>query len=271
MKPKKFDERDIAQYFKEADGVPLLNAEEERELAERARKGDLHAREKLIRANLRLVISIAKHYRGKGLPFSDLIQEGNEGLIEAVDRFEPERGYRFSTYGTWRIKRCIRRALQDHARTIRVPSYVLEHISKGKRVLAAQAMEEISKGERAAQEELTRQLPEYADHKETLAKTVLQTVCGPVMKRLVDADALTEWEMPTFDPKTTERNDELASLLPVLGEREREIIKLRYGLDDGNPMTLEQIGTRFNVTRERVRQIEKRALQKMRAYASRKR
>lgn len=257
-------------YMEEVAKTPLLTPKEEYELALCVQRGDLHAREKFLRANLRLVIGIAKCFLGRGVSFADLVQEGNMGLMKAVEWFDPRRGFRFSTYATWRVKQFIRCAVRDHGRLIRIPACISEHIGRCRSVLALQAEEGISKGEHAAQKELTRQLPEYAEHKETLAKTVLQTVRGPVMKPLADADALTEWEMSTFDPKTTERNDELASLLPVLGEREREIITLRYGLDDGKPMTLEQVGNRFGVTRERVRQIEKKALKKMRTYGARR-
>lgn len=270
MKLKKEGESSVTQYLSEAGEVPLLTREEECALARRVKAGDLHAREKLIRANLRLVISVAKKYRFRGLPFADLIQEGNEGLIKAVERFEPERGFRFSTCGTWWIKQCIRRAITNCARTIRIPAGVAEHIWKGKRVLAAQAAGEIPADEQTARKSLIGLLSEKTEHKESVAEAVLQTVRGSVMKPLADADTLAEWEMPTYDPRVTERNDELTSLLPALTERERDIVKLRYGLDDGNLLTLEQIGECFGITRERVRQIEKEALRKMRAYGARR-
>lgn len=271
MKQKGECDDSIAMYLNEVAKTPLLTQEEERALALQVKRGDLHAREKFLHANLRLAISIAKCYLGRGVLFADLIQEGNIGLMKAAEKFDPRKGFKFSTYATWWVKQLIQRALNNQGRPIRIPSYVGEHIGKCRDVLALQAEGSIPKGGRAAREELARRLRKTIKCKESLAETVLQTVRGSAMQHIEDADAIHEWEMPTYDPEITERENEVATLFPALTERERDIIKLRYGLDDGNPLTLEQIGERFGITCERIRQIEKKALQKMRAYGARKR
>lgn len=163
----------------------------------------------------------------------------------------------------------IRRAISEHARTIHIPTYVTEQTGKCKRVLAAQNNGEIPRGKHAARTALAKLLSGKLKGRDSAATIIMETVRGPAMKTFANADTLAEWEMPTYDSRATaEQSDELAMLLPALTDRESEIIKLRYGLEDGHPMTLEQIGARFNVTRERIRQIEARALAKMRAYGT---
>ncbi|GIW67203.1 MAG: RNA polymerase sigma factor SigA [Candidatus Parcubacteria bacterium] len=255
------------RYLSEISKYPLLTPEEEKKLAKKAAKGDLEARERLIKSNLRLVVSIAKKYigRSKGLTFLDLIQEGNAGLIKAVDRFDWRRGFKFSTFATWWIRQAISRALSDQARTIRLPVHVVEtlyRLNKARKKLATILDREPTPEELAAEVGLPPQKVQR------LLKYVPDTIS--LETPIGEGESLLKELIPDTSEMTPERTAALAILreqlkkaIQSLSPRERQVISLRYGLEDGTMYTLEDIGKIFGITRERVRQIEIKALEKL--------
>jgi len=250
-------------YLTDINEVPLLTAEQEISLAERVKQGDMAAREHMIRANLRLVVSIAKNYVNRGLSFMDLIEEGNIGLMKAVEKFDPEAGCRFSTYATWWIKQGIRRALVNTVKTVRVPSYMSEIVSRWK----ATAMElNYRLGRQATTAEIAEELDLPEHNWDVVRETVLAN-SQPTFSMNEDASTIVADHLEDSRIRTPEEelftNHEIArlmELLDVLDDRERRILRMRYGLDDGKPMTLKAIGERIGLTRERVRQMERQAL-----------
>lgn len=253
-------------YLAEINEVPLLVAAEEISLAERIGEGDLEAREHMIRANLRLVVSIAKNYVNRGLTFMDLIEEGNIGLIKAVEKFDPEAGCRFSTYATWWIKQGIRRSLVNSVKTVRVPSYMSEIVSKWK----SMAMElNFRLGRAPTSSEIAEELQLPVSNWNVVRETVLSN-SQPVHSMNEDASSVFTELLEDQQTKTPEEeiftNMELTrmqELLAAIDEREAAILKMRYGLDSGKAMTLKAIGEELGITRERVRQMEKEALRKL--------
>jgi RNA polymerase primary sigma factor len=259
-------ERCLETYLHEINEVELLNADEEKELGRRIREGDPAAREHLIRANLRLVVSIAKIYSERGLPLQDLIAEGNIGLMKAAEKFDPDAGCRFSTYGTWWIKQSIRRALTNTVKSVRVPGYMSEMISKWKSVSMELAY---LLGRKPTVDEVAQELDIPRESWPLLKRTIESCAGGGQ----VSLDVLSANQETVEDPRTqspdevmvrTDLLDRLGALLDVMDEREATILKLRYGLEAGsNPMTLKEIGRVVGLTRERVRQIEHETLRKL--------
>ena len=257
----------VKAYLKEIGQVPLLSAEEEQTLARAARAGDADARRRLSEANLRLVVSVAKRYAGRGLPFLDLIQEGNLGLMKAAEKFEPDRGFKFSTYATWWIRQSITRAIADQGRTIRIPVHLVEHINRVRKT----AGELLRKNGRApTAEEIAVQLEMEPDRVRELLQLAQEPVSleTPVGEEedahLEDFIQDEEAGVPVDEAGRQLLRRELMSVLKSLTPREERVITLRFGLDDGRPRTLEELGKEFNVTRERIRQIEAKALRKLR-------
>lgn len=259
-------ETTIETYLRDVNRVPLLTADEEKELARKIRQGDLHAREKMIRANLRLVVSIAKNYVNRGLSLLDLIEEGNLGLLKAVERFDPTKGFRFSTYGTWWIKQAIRRALVNQAKTVRIPSYMVEMIAKWKSISAELQMK---LGRPPKESEIRSTLGLPAESFEILKRTMNSSIANsrPISLELIWSSRDTALSDKVFQQKDETYSQEdmrmVEEILGAIDEREAEILKLRYGLEDGKPLTLREIGERLGITRERVRQVEKQALRKL--------
>ena len=257
----------VKAYLKEIGQVPLLSAEEEQTLARAARAGDADARRRLSEANLRLVVSVAKRYAGRGLPFLDLIQEGNLGLIKAAEKFEPDRGFKFSTYATWWIRQSITRAIADQGRTIRIPVHLVEHINRVRKT----AGELLRKnGREPTAEEIAVRLEMEPDRVRELLQLAQEPVSleTPVGEEedahLEDFIQDEEAGIPVDEAGRQLLRRELMSVLKSLTPREERVITLRFGLDDGQPRTLEELGKEFNVTRERIRQIEAKALRKLR-------
>ena len=257
----------VKAYLKEIGQVPLLSAEEEQTLARAARAGDADARRRLSEANLRLVVSVAKRYAGRGLPFLDLIQEGNLGLMKAAEKFEPDRGFKFSTYATWWIRQSITRAIADQARTIRIPVHLVEHINRVRKT----AGELLRKnGREPTAEEIAVRLEMEPDRVRELLQLAQEPVSleTPVGEEedahLEDFIQDEEAGIPVDEAGRQLLRRELMSVLKSLTPREERVITLRFGLDDGRPRTLEELGKEFNVTRERIRQIEAKALRKLR-------
>ena len=257
----------VKAYLKEIGKVPLLSAEEEQTLARAARAGDADARRRLSEANLRLVVSVAKRYAGRGLPFLDLIQEGNLGLMKAAEKFEPDRGFKFSTYATWWIRQSITRAIADQGRTIRIPVHLVEHINRVRKT----AGELLRKnGREPTAEEIAVQLEMEPDRVRELLQLAQEPVSleTPVGEEedahLEDFIQDEEAGVPVDEAGRQLLRRELMSVLKSLTPREERVITLRFGLDDGRPRTLEELGKEFNVTRERIRQIEAKALRKLR-------
>ena len=257
----------VKAYLKEIGQVPLLSAEEEQTLARAARAGDADARRRLSEANLRLVVSVAKHYAGRGLPFLDLIQEGNLGLMKAAEKFEPDRGFKFSTYATWWIRQSITRAIADQGRTIRIPVHLVEHINRVRKT----AGELLRKnGREPTAEEIAVRLEMEPDRVRELLQLAQEPVSleTPVGEEedahLEDFIQDEEAGIPVDEAGRQLLRRELMSVLKSLTPREERVITLRFGLDDGRPRTLEELGKEFNVTRERIRQIEAKALRKLR-------
>ncbi|MFN3690491.1 MAG: sigma-70 family RNA polymerase sigma factor [Fimbriimonadales bacterium] len=257
-------ERDILEdtvqwWVQQAARAPLLSAEQERELAIRAAEGDEHARELLVQANLRLVISIAKHYTGRGLSMVDLIQEGNLGLIRAVQQFDPQRGNRFSTYATWWIRQAISRALHEQATLIRVPQHMtkaLQRVRQAAALLQQELGREPTVHEVAQRAQLTPEQVRELMH--AVAKPIslempINDSDGSVLGDIIADETEAEWEQAI----------DWESLMARLNERERAVIRLRYGLGGEPPLTLEEIGKRLGLSKERVRQLESRAIQKL--------
>ena len=257
----------VKVYLKEIGTIPLLTGEEEQVLAMRIDEGDEAAKKKLAEANLRLVVSIAKRYVGRGMQFLDLIQEGNLGLIKAVDKFDYNKGFKFSTYATWWIRQAITRAIADQARTIRIPVHMVETINKVKK---AKSQLLHLNGHEPTPEEIA----EYLEMPVDKVREILRVAQDPVSLEtpigeeedshlgdfIPDDDALA----PADAASMSLLKEQLAEVLKTLTPREEKVLSLRFGLEDGNPKTLEEVGKEFNVTRERIRQIEAKALRKLR-------
>jgi RNA polymerase primary sigma factor len=257
----------VRMYLKEIGTVPLLTAEQEVELAKRMEKGDEIAKQKLCEANLRLVVSIAKRYVGRGMLFLDLIQEGNFGLIKAVDKFDWEKGFKFSTYATWWIRQAITRSIADQARTIRIPVHMVETINKLIRI-SRQLLQEYGReptpAEIAAEmditEEKVREILKIAQEPVSLETPIGEEEDSHLGDFIPDEDVPAPAEAAAFSML----KEQLIEVLDTLTEREQKVLILRFGLDDGRARTLEEVGKRFDVTRERIRQIEAKALRKLR-------
>ena len=257
----------VRMYLKEIGKVPLLSAEEEIELAKRMELGDQEAKKRLAEANLRLVVSIAKRYVGRGMLFLDLIQEGNLGLIKAVEKFDYRKGYKFSTYATWWIRQAITRAIADQARTIRIPVHMVETINKLIRV-SRQLLQEL--GREPTPEEIAKEMDMPVERVREILKisqepVSLETPIGEEEDShlgdfIPDEDAPAPSEAASF----VLLKEQLGAVLETLSEREAKVLRLRFGLDDGRARTLEEVGKEFDVTRERIRQIEAKALRKLR-------
>ena len=257
----------VKTYLKEIGRVPLLSAEEEAALARAAQAGDEDARRRLSEANLRLVVSVAKRYAGRGLPFLDLIQEGNLGLMKAAEKFEPDRGFKFSTYATWWIRQSITRAIADQGRTIRIPVHLVESINRVKKT-AGELLRRT--GREPTAEEIAAQL----DMEPARVRELLQLAQDPISletpvgeeedAHLEDFIQDDEAGVPADEAGRQLLRRELMNVLKSLTPREERVIALRFGLEDGRARTLEELGREFNVTRERVRQIEAKALRKLR-------
>ena len=257
----------VKVYLKEIGRVPLLSAEEEIELATRMVNGDAYARKRLAEANLRLVVSIAKRYVGRGMQFLDLIQEGNLGLIKAVEKFDYTKGFKFSTYATWWIRQAITRAIADQARTIRIPVHMVETINKVKKV-SSQLLHKNGKDPSA--EEISIELNMPVDKVREIMRVAQEPVSleTPIGEEedshlgdfIQDDDA----PAPAEIASNTLLKEQLGDVLATLTDREEKVLRLRFGLEDGRSRTLEEVGKEFNVTRERIRQIEAKALRKLR-------
>ena len=257
----------VRMYLKEIGTVPLLSAEEELKLAIRKSEGDMAAKDRLIEANLRLVVSIAKRYTGRGMSFLDLVQEGNLGLIKGVEKFDYTKGYKLSTYATWWIRQSVTRALADQARTIRVPVHMVETInkmSKMQRKLTLDLGYEPSVTELAKaldmSEDKVMEIMQIAREPASLETPIGEEDDSNLGDFVADSNAVT----PEGNVESVMLREHIDTLLADLKERERQVIVLRFGLEDGHPRTLEEVGKEFNVTRERIRQIEAKALRKLR-------
>ncbi len=254
-------------YLKEIGRVPLLSTEEEIELAQRMKEGDRYAKKRLSEANLRLVVSIAKKYVGRGMQFLDLIQEGNLGLIKAVEKFDYTKGYKFSTYATWWIRQAITRAIADQARTIRIPVHMVETITKVKKV-SSQLLHE--NGHDPSPDEIAERLNMPVDKVREIIRVSqdpvsLETPIGEEEdSHLGDFIPDDDAPAPAEAASHTLLKEQLNEVLATLTDREAKVLKLRFGLEDGKARTLEEVGQRFDVTRERIRQIEAKALRKLR-------
>ena len=257
----------VKLYLKEIGRVPLLSGEEEVELAQKILEGDKMAKQRLTEANLRLVVSIAKRYVGRGMHFLDLIQEGNVGLIKAVEKFDHTKGFKFSTYATWWIRQAITRAIADQARTIRIPVHMVETINKLKKV-QSQLLHE--NGKEATEEQIAKAMGLSVSRVREIVRVAqepvsMETPIGPeedsrLMDFIKDDDALA----PDDAALKTITNEDIDAVLKTLTPREENVIRLRFGLKDGRCHTLEEVGAEFEVTRERIRQIDAKALRKLR-------
>ena len=261
----------VRMYLKEIGKVPLLSAEEEIELAKRMADGDEEAKKRLAEANLRLVVSIAKRYVGRGMLFLDLIQEGNLGLIKAVEKFDYQKGFKFSTYATWWIRQAITRAIADQARTIRIPVHMVETINKLIRV-SRQLLQEL--GREPTPEEIAAELDMPVDRVREILKisqepVSLETPIGEEEdSHLGDFIQDDNVPVPAEAAAQTLLKEQLDEVLSTLTEREQKVLRLRFGMSDGRARTLEEVGKEFDVTRERIRQIEAKALRKLRHPSS---
>lgn len=257
----------VRMYLKEIGKIPLLKPHEEVELARRMHEGDELAKQRLVEANLRLVVSIAKRYVGRGMLFLDLIQEGNLGLIKAVEKFDYERGFKFSTYATWWIRQAITRAIADQARTIRIPVHMVETINKLIRV-SRQLLQELGRDPKPEEiakemdmsEEKVREIMKIAQDPVSLETPIGEEEDSHLGDFIPDEDALAPAEAAAYSLL----KDQIEEVLGSLNEREQKVLKLRFGLEDGRARTLEEVGKEFDVTRERIRQIEAKALRKLR-------
>ena len=266
-----FMDDSIRLYLREIGAYPLLSIAQERELARRIHDGDDQAKSELCEANLRLVVSIAKRYSGKGLPFLDLIQEGNLGLMRAVEKFDESRGFKFSTYATWWIRQAITRAIADQSRMIRVPVHMVENIN---RLIHLQRRLQQEQGHELNEEELARlsdvpvdkirQIRQATHEIVSIDKPVGEEEDSPLGDFIQDPDAAS----PATQVEYALLREQLQELIHLLQPREEAVIRLRFGLDDGRPQTLEEVGQKFKVTRERIRQIEAKAIRKLRQNGS---
>ena len=262
----------VRMYLREIGKIPLLNSEEEFELAQRVLKGEKKAKDKMAEANMRLVVSIAKRYSGRGLDFLDLIQEGNTGLLRAVEKFDPDKGFKFSTYATWWIRQAITRAIADQARTIRIPVHMVETINKLLRTQRRMTQEfnrETTIEELAEELEMT---PEKIEYVIKIKQDITSLDAGigrdgdeedsTLSDFVEDEDSIT----PEESAATQLLKEQVKEVLSSLSDREQKIIRMRFGLDNGKNHTLEEVGQEFAVTRERIRQIEAKALVKLRKH-----
>ncbi|MDE5616478.1 MAG: RNA polymerase sigma factor RpoD [Clostridia bacterium] len=257
----------VKMYLKDIGQVPLLQSDEEKELAQRMSEGDVAAKNRLSEANLRLVVSIAKRYVGRGMQFLDLIQEGNLGLMKAVEKFDYTKGFKFSTYATWWIKQSITRAIADQARTIRIPVHMVETINKTGRV-SRQLLQTLGREPTTAEiaekmgitEEKVIEIQKIAQDPVSLEKPIGEEEDSHLGDFIEDNTSAS----PAEKAETRMLKEHLLEVLSTLTPRENEVIRKRYGLDDSRPKTLEEVGREFNVTRERIRQIEAKALRKLR-------
>ena len=267
-----FADDSVRLYLREIGKIPLLTPEEEADLAQRVIKGDKKAKDKLAEANMRLVVSIAKRYSGRGLDLLDLIQEGNTGLLRAVEKFDPSKGFKFSTYATWWIRQAITRAIADQARTIRIPVHMVETINK---VLRATRKLTQELNREPTVEEIAKEMDKEPEKIEYVMK-IKQDIAS--LDQSVGRDGDDEDSVlgdfvedeERISPEDSAANqilkEQLASIISTLSEREQKIIKLRFGIGGGRPHTLEEVGAEFSVTRERIRQIEAKALSKLRKH-----
>lgn len=260
------DQDTVRQYLREIGSIPLLTPEQERELAKAYQEGDEEAGRRLAEANLRLVVNIAKRYAGHGIPFLDIIQEGNLGLMKSIEKFNYEKGYKLSTYATWWIRQAISRAIADQSRTIRIPVHMVETINRIVRTSRRMTME---LGREPNSEELAARL----DMEESKVIEALRVAMEPIslespVGEEEDShlmDFIEDKQMMPADAATLQiLREEMARAMSVLTEREQKVLRMRFGFDDGNPRTLEEVGREFQVTRERIRQIEGKALRKLR-------
>lgn len=261
-----YSEGSLASYMKDIGSIPLITVKEEKILGRRVQKGDAAAREKMIHANLRLVVKIAQDYSNYGLPLIDLISEGNIGLMKAVERFDPERGVKFSTYAAWWIKQGIKRALANQSKTIRLPVHLVDKLAKMRR-LAAQLTEEL--GREPSDEELADELDVPIKKIAQLRRVSMRPAS---LNHLIGDDESTELGDLIADDRADDPadlltvdtlNESVTRFLPLLDERERKILELRFPMDDSKPMTLEDVGKQMGVTRERIRQLQNQALKKI--------
>ena len=262
----------VRLYLREIGKIPLLSAEEELELAKKVVAGEKRAKDKMAEANMRLVVSIAKRYSGRGLDFLDLIQEGNTGLLRAVEKFDPDKGFKFSTYATWWIRQAITRAIADQARTIRIPVHMVETINK---LLRTQRRMTQELNREPTIEELAKELEMEPDKVEYVIKikqdiTSLDAGVGrdgededSVLQDFIEDE---EGQKPEDSAATQLLKEQVQAILSTLSEREQKIVKMRFGLENGKSHTLEEVGQEFAVTRERIRQIEAKALAKLRKH-----
>ena len=267
-----FADDSVRLYLREIGKIPLLSNEEETELAKKIVEGDKKAKDKMVEANMRLVVSIAKRYSGRGLDFLDLIQEGNTGLLRAVEKFDPEKGFKFSTYATWWIRQAITRAIADQARTIRIPVHMVETINKVLRTtrkLTTELNREPSIEEIAKELDMEVEKVEYVMR----IKQDIASLDASVGRDGDDEDSVLgdfvedeERVSPEDSAASQILKEQLASIISTLSEREQKIIKMRFGIGGERPHTLEEVGYEFSVTRERIRQIEAKALSKLRKH-----
>ena len=262
-------------YLKEINRIPLITHEEEYELALRAKNGDKAAREKLIRSNLRFVVSVAKKFRGQGLPLSDLINEGNIGLITALDKFEPDKGYHFISYAVWWIRQSIMKALSEKSRTVRLP------LNRANELMQIQKAQKALMHENGTSEPSVEDIAEYTGLDESLVKDLISishemvSFDSPLVKGGESDSTIGDFiEDPEKGPEAqimdSSLKTEVDSLLTSLTDKERNIIEMRYGFNNKEPMSLKEIGEQYGLTKERIRQIEKRALEKLRAVSEKK-
>ncbi len=267
-----FADDSVRMYLREIGKIPLLSQEEELDLATRAMKGDKKAKDRLAEANMRLVVSIAKRYGGRGLDFLDLIQEGNTGLLRAVEKFDPDKGFKFSTYATWWIRQAITRAIADQARTIRIPVHMVETINKVLRTtrrLTQELNREPTNEEVAEAMGMEVDKIEYVMRiKQDIASLDASVGRDGDDEESVLGDFVEDSERDSPEDATANQilKEQIAQILTTLSEREQKIIRLRFGIGGGRPHTLEEVGNEFSVTRERIRQIEAKALSKLRKH-----
>ncbi len=265
-----FADDSVRLYLREIGKIPLLTPEEEADLAQRIVKGDKKAKDKMVESNMRLVVSIAKRYGGRGLDFLDLIQEGNTGLLRAVEKFDPDKGFKFSTYATWWVRQAITRAIADQARTIRIPVHMVETINKVLRT-SRKLTSELNR--EPTNEEIAKELdmePEKIDYVMRI-KQDIASLDASVGREGDDEDSVLgdfvedeERDSPEDSAANQILKEQLSEIIATLSEREQKIIRLRFGIGGGRPHTLEEVGAEFDVTRERIRQIEAKALSKLR-------